>query len=317
MTSDAARFVLPLAAREIVPQSGRMLLIDELTEWEPGRARSRLAVGSSGDGASLFFDPEGNLDRAARVEMLAQLVAAQRGYEQSLKGERPSTGYLVGLKNMVLSSRARRSDELLLECEESLRIEGALIERVRMLRGDEVLAQGDVKVWEQEGPLPLDLSGPSPQTAVRDADRTWRPTSDVAGVIEERSPMCRSLLERLFGFQDSTPGTIEGVFSFGPDFPGFDGHFPGFPILPAVVMVQAGMLLCELSARRRLRLAAISQAKFSKRVGPDELLRVRATFDPALVASGERFSGKVRLTSGDETVAQYTCHVEPMVGGRE
>ena len=38
-------------------------------------------------------------------------------------------------------------------------------------------------------------------------------------------------------------GSIRQRYVFNADFPGFSGHFPGRPILPAVVQIMATTLL--------------------------------------------------------------------------
>lgn len=62
---------------------------------------------------------------------------------------------------------------------------------------------------------------------------------------------------------------------FAGDFPGFAGHFPGYPVLPAVVQVLAAQLLAEDVTGLRLRLQQIENAKFLLQLHPDEVIEVR------------------------------------------
>ena len=57
-------------------------------------------------------------------------------------------------------------------------------------------------------------------------------------------------------------------FVFAPDFPGFSGHFPARPVLPAVVMLLASRLLAESVSAVPLRLAGVKQAKFLLPIAP-------------------------------------------------
>jgi 3-hydroxyacyl-[acyl-carrier-protein] dehydratase len=65
-------------------------------------------------------------------------------------------------------------------------------------------------------------------------------------------------------------GTASRTFRFAPDFPGFDGHFPGAPILPAIVQIQAVVAVASGMAGTPLRLAAVEAAKFLSPIRPGE-----------------------------------------------
>ncbi|MFL1461021.1 3-hydroxyacyl-ACP dehydratase FabZ family protein [Roseococcus sp. DSY-14] len=64
--------------------------------------------------------------------------------------------------------------------------------------------------------------------------------------------------------------------------PVFEGHFPGFPLLPGVLMIEimaqaAGWLLIERSARTRIAvLAKVGEAKMRGQVPPGAALEAEA-----------------------------------------
>jgi 3-hydroxyacyl-[acyl-carrier-protein] dehydratase len=66
------------------------------------------------------------------------------------------------------------------------------------------------------------------------------------------------------------PETIVRRYRFAPGFVGFSGHFPGNPILPAIVQVCAVVSLAEEEDGKTLRLAAVRYAKFLSPIRPDE-----------------------------------------------
>ena len=70
-------------------------------------------------------------------------------------------------------------------------------------------------------------------------------------------------------------GTIEGRYLFSESFAGFDGHFPQFPILPAVVEILTVVALVGEGSGCRQRLVAVEDAKFLTPVRPDQELLVR------------------------------------------
>ena len=72
-------------------------------------------------------------------------------------------------------------------------------------------------------------------------------------------------------------GTETGArrYRFDPGFIGFSGHFPGNPVLPAIVQIRAVVSLAEAEGGKTLRLAAVRSAKFLAPIRPDEDVWIR------------------------------------------
>jgi len=68
--------------------------------------------------------------------------------------------------------------------------------------------------------------------------------------------------------QDET-NRVTRRFRFKPDFIGFSGHFPGYPILPAFVQILTAIVTIEEHQKCRLELAAVEKAKFHLPLHPD------------------------------------------------
>jgi 3-hydroxyacyl-[acyl-carrier-protein] dehydratase len=69
--------------------------------------------------------------------------------------------------------------------------------------------------------------------------------------------------------------------------PAFDGHFPGAPVLPGVVLLDEAIRAIELAAGGEARCWRVASVKFLRAVAPGE----------ALVLEQERLaSGGVRFT---------------------
>jgi 3-hydroxymyristoyl/3-hydroxydecanoyl-(acyl carrier protein) dehydratase len=49
---------------------------------------------------------------------------------------------------------------------------------------------------------------------------------------------------------------------FDENFIGFDGHFPGKPVLPGVIMIKVMIRMYELYKKKEYRLSQIKKAKF-------------------------------------------------------
>jgi 3-hydroxyacyl-[acyl-carrier-protein] dehydratase len=69
--------------------------------------------------------------------------------------------------------------------------------------------------------------------------------------------------------------TVARRYRFSPGFIGFSGHFPGNPILPAIVQIRAVVSLAEEVGGKALRLAAVRSAKFLAPIHPDEDVWIR------------------------------------------
>jgi 3-hydroxyacyl-[acyl-carrier-protein] dehydratase len=61
------------------------------------------------------------------------------------------------------------------------------------------------------------------------------------------------------------------------DFPGFAGHFPDQPVLPAVLQLLAVRLLAESLLETRLTPVGADRLKFKGMVGPDETVNLRVS----------------------------------------
>ncbi len=101
-------------------------------------------------------------------------------------------------------------------------------------------------------------------------------------------------------------GEVRASFRFGPDFVGFQGHFPGRPILPGVCNVQAALLLLEAHLQRRVKLREIERVRFSMPATCDERLDYRCIVKDG--ANGEKVI-RTTVSRGDATVARFRLRV--------
>lgn len=95
-------------------------------------------------------------------------------------------------------------------------------------------------------------------------------------------------------------------YRFGETFPGFSGHFPAYPVLPAVLQTLLAQMVAEQIVGRPLRFKALQQAKFTRQVRPDELLD--AVVECRLQEG--HYHCKAILTVADERVAQFVLLLE-------
>jgi len=106
------------------------------------------------------------------------------------------------------------------------------------------------------------------------------PAMDIQGIrdiLPHRYPML--LVDRI---EELEPERIVGIKSVTVNEPFFIGHFPDYPVMPGVMIVEAmaqvaGVLvLSQIEDRKNkvVLLAAVEEAKFRKPVRPGDQLRI-------------------------------------------
>lgn len=78
-----------------------------------------------------------------------------------------------------------------------------------------------------------------------------------------------------------TTDSGEQSFCFDEKFPGFDGHFPSYPILPAVLQTLMAQLVAEQICGRKLEFMVLERAKFTRELRPGEQILVKVAFREA------------------------------------
>jgi len=74
------------------------------------------------------------------------------------------------------------------------------------------------------------------------------------------------------------------------EFPGFAGHFPEAPVLPAVMQLLAVRLLAEALVDNRLAPVRVERLKFKGMVSPTEVILVRLGLKDCADGIGVEFS---------------------------
>ena len=85
------------------------------------------------------------------------------------------------------------------------------------------------------------------------------------------------------GILESQLGDIEmpdkdiafGRYCFDVDFVGFNGHFPGYPVVPAFVQLLAAVVVMEQWEKSPFEIAFIQKAKFHMEIKPGKEIRVQ------------------------------------------
>ncbi len=100
---------------------------------------------------------------------------------------------------------------------------------------------------------------------------------EISAVLPHRYPML--MVDRIIEITDES---VVGLKNVTVNEPHFMGHFPGYPVMPGVLIIEAmaqvaGILIGKLAPHTRgklMFLASVEDAKFRKPVFPGDQLRI-------------------------------------------
>lgn len=135
-------------------------------------------------------------------------------------------------------------------------------------------------------------------------------SNEIHGLLPHREPF-------LFvdSLESATDEKIIGTHTFSEDEVFFPGHFPEYPVVPGVILVEtmaqcggAGMKQLGTLGDKLFFLATIEKAKFRRQVRPGETVRIEVT---NLRSSPRMIKQEGRCLIGEEIAAeaQWMCVV--------
>lgn len=132
--------------RQLVPHAPPMLLLDELLEWTPGRARCAVRLRPDSP-----FMEDGRVRALVSLEYMAQAAAAcagadARGGEGG--GEGSARGLLLGTRELTLAvEHFQAGDELVVDAERASADEQVTSFRCQVRRGQALVARAVLSVF--------------------------------------------------------------------------------------------------------------------------------------------------------------------------
>jgi radical SAM protein with 4Fe4S-binding SPASM domain len=137
---------LPVDAARVVPHKPPMLLIDRLLEMKERASASEMTV----RGDMIFVDTNGKLDNAAYPEIISQALAAMEGFRRLGNHDAQAEGFLLGVKKLEIFGTARVGDTLRIAVYKAVKYGDFGIVNGEVYKGDELIARGEVKVWQSD-----------------------------------------------------------------------------------------------------------------------------------------------------------------------
>jgi len=137
---------LPCVAEQFLPHRPPMLLISRLLERQGDTAVAEAVIPRGG----LFVDPEKGLLPEYFIEIIAQTLAATSGYDALLDHAPQNDGFLVGVDNFIWPTQQAEPESVRIHIEKTFEFGGVTIIHGQVLAGEHLLAQGDIKVWENK-----------------------------------------------------------------------------------------------------------------------------------------------------------------------
>lgn len=135
---------LPCPSEKLLAHRPPMLLISRLLERQGERAVAEAIIPEDG----LFVDPRKGLLPEYLIEIIAQTLAAASGYDALLANSPATDGFLVGVDNFSWPTTAAKPGTARIHIEKTFEFSGFTFVHGQVFQGTHLLAEGDIKVWE-------------------------------------------------------------------------------------------------------------------------------------------------------------------------
>ena len=286
---------LPVPAIDLVAHRNRMLLITSLDEFGRDTGRAHLKISEK----SLFIKNNNQLDSIVYVELLAQLIAAHSGYESKLDAADPKVGFLVGLKDLEIHQPVFAGDLIDMHIKKDYEFDHITYVKGEILHNGEIIAEGTLKLWEQPGASYEPELSQSDKQPIKKYLLNDQAASKVVNGMELNKAIVNNLYELNFAEDKSS---VDVTLYFSDDFAGFDGHFPGVPLLPGILMLKTGVLISEIALGKALCVQKIKHAKFAKSIFPKQKVSLHINFKE----QNDTIQISAALSHKDDLCAKYS-----------
>lgn len=137
---------LPLDTNKIIPHKPPMRLVDKLVSVKEKMSVTELKVSED----TIFIGEDGKLDEVAYMEIIAQSMAALKGFKNLKNGEKIE-GLLLGTKKLKIHGNAGVGDTLQTSIYKVCEYGDLGVIKGEILKGKEIIAEGEITVWNKPG----------------------------------------------------------------------------------------------------------------------------------------------------------------------
>ncbi|MGA3114422.1 MAG: hypothetical protein ABSF90_08310 [Syntrophobacteraceae bacterium] len=129
----------------------------------------------------------------------------------------------------------------------------------------------------------------------------WGPLFGISHQSERKSPIWVDAV--ISAWKNGGDGSLSAEVHVPADASWFDGHFPGWPVLPGIAQLGMVYELVRHALDGSVRVVEVSRVRFKQRIAPDDRLTVVAESR----TGGGRYA--FRISRGDEVVCTGTMTV--------
>lgn len=145
-TPATGQAFLPQSAEPLLPHKPPMRLVETLVKREGSRSMALATLPISG-----IFVTAGNILPEYFIELIAQTAALGNCYDALNIGMAPRDGMLVGVDAFSWPSRPQPGTPVQIETDIAFAFGAMKVVHGEVYGGKELLAVGDIKVWENLG----------------------------------------------------------------------------------------------------------------------------------------------------------------------
>jgi predicted hotdog family 3-hydroxylacyl-ACP dehydratase len=138
---------LPADTEAFLPHRSPLRLVQSLLRVEDDYAEAQTLLNTGDVGVG----PDGRVEAAVLLEMVAQTYAAAQGYQDRASGKPVDLGYLVGVSDFRIEHRPSAGQSLLIRIKSSCSFGDFYLVDGQVLCEGRVVAGGTLKVWVQRG----------------------------------------------------------------------------------------------------------------------------------------------------------------------
>lgn len=139
---------LPMSTNHLIPQELGMRVVTTLVKV--GERYGQVESVFSTD--SPFIKKDKSIEEMAYMEIMAQSAAAMHGFEKFDTGAKNHGGFLIGGQKINIYIKAFAGEKLITDIYKTTKFGNFGILTATIKRGDEMIAEGEIKIYENETP---------------------------------------------------------------------------------------------------------------------------------------------------------------------